>query len=267
MTTGSELNYSYFRHYVLGLANARSLRVLDYGCGAGDVVALLRGAGIDCVGCDVFYEGGAEDSNPATQAMIRAGDIQYIDESGPLPYPPESFDLILANMVFEHVRDLETVLGNLLRVLKPTGHVLAHFPTREVVREGHIGIPFTHWFEQRSPLRRPCTLAVRRLGVGYFKQPGEGAEAWTDRQLAWIDRYCHYRSLPEVRGAIRGRYTVSFNEMPYMLFRAGERTWLRRLLGLPGAGSLYCRLFRRVAFTAFVLRPAGAEAGARRSEW
>ncbi len=70
-----------------------------------EVVSLLRDSGIDCVGCDVFYEGSADAAAAKTQELIRAGHIRYIMESGELPYPAETFDVILANMVFEHVRD------------------------------------------------------------------------------------------------------------------------------------------------------------------
>ena len=162
--------------------------------------------------------------------MVQAGHVRCLEAAGTLPYPSESFDVVLANMVFEHVQDLDSVLENLRRVLKPSGHVLAHFPTLEVFREGHIGIPFAHRFRKDSRLRRVYTRMLRRLGLGYFKEKARGVEAWTDLALSWIDRYCHYRPLSEVRRALQGRFAVSFNEMPYMRFRAGERAWLRRLL-------------------------------------
>jgi len=43
--------------------------------------------------------------------------------------------------------------------------------------------------------------------------------------------------------------------MQYMRFRAGGRKWLRRLIDLPLFAPLWCWMFRRAAFTAFVLRP------------
>jgi SAM-dependent methyltransferase len=261
MSEGSGVNYAYFKHYVQTLPNAAGLRVLDYGCGSGEIVALLREAGVDCVGCDVFYEGSQAAATPAAQALLQAGFVQYIDPAGPLPYPPASFDLILANMVFEHVEDLERVLDNLRQVLKPTGHLLAHFPTREVIREGHIGIPFAHRFPRGSRMRHAYTRTLRALGLGYFKEKADGASAWADLALGWMDQYCHYRPMSEVRRSFEGRFAVSFNEMMYMRFRAGGRSWLRGLLGVPGLGPLYCVAFRRLGFTAFVLRPLASGPG------
>lgn len=256
LSRSAETNYIYFRHYVQSLPGAARVRVLDYGCGAGEVVALLRGAGLQAEGCDVFYEGGSSSTSLCAQALIQSGHLRNIDDDGDLPYPPASFDVILANMVFEHVRDLEVVLGRLGRVLKSDGHILAHFPTLEVMREGHIGIPFVHWFSKGSRLRHTYTLWLRRLGLGYYKEQSSSPSAWTDRQLAWIDTYCFYRSMPEVMRILSGRFDVAFNEMQYMRFRAGDRRWLRRLFDLWGLAPLACRAFRRLAFTAMVLRPS-----------
>ena len=38
--------------------DGRQVRVLDYGCGYGQLVGLLRDRGIDAWGCDIFYGGG-----------------------------------------------------------------------------------------------------------------------------------------------------------------------------------------------------------------
>jgi cyclopropane fatty-acyl-phospholipid synthase-like methyltransferase len=44
-------------------------RVLDYGCGAGLIVKLLRKRGLDAVGCDIFFEGGDRLSEIATEEL------------------------------------------------------------------------------------------------------------------------------------------------------------------------------------------------------
>jgi SAM-dependent methyltransferase len=255
MTRSPEINYLYFRHYVQSLPRAAELRVLDYGCGAGEVVELLREAGLQAEGCDVYYEGGSSLDSSLAQELMRAGHLRSIDEQSDLPYPPGTFDVIIANMVFEHVRDLEAVLRRLRRVLKVDGHILAHFPTQEVMREGHIGIPFAHRLRRGSRLRYFYTLGLRRLGLGYFKDQVPSPKGWTDRHLSWIDHYCFYRSMPEVRRIFAGHFDVAFNEMQYMCFRAGSRPWLLRLLALPGSVPLWCWIFRRLAFTALQLRP------------
>ena len=45
-------------------------------------------------------------------------------EDGRLDFPDASFDLVVNNMVFEHVEDLDAVLAEIQRVLKPGGRIL-----------------------------------------------------------------------------------------------------------------------------------------------
>ena len=53
-------NYEFFANHINRLAAGRSasITVLDYGCGAGEIVKALRNYGIDAKGCDIFYGGG-----------------------------------------------------------------------------------------------------------------------------------------------------------------------------------------------------------------
>ena len=78
-------------------------RVLDYGCGAGQIVGLLRDRGLQAFGCDVFYEGGdySNDVPPALRSQIRRM------QQGTIPFEDHSFDVVISNQVFEHVSDME----------------------------------------------------------------------------------------------------------------------------------------------------------------
>ncbi len=51
------VNYAYFLECIKTLPNHDHIKALDYGCGNGEVVKLLRGAGVNCLGVDTFYEG------------------------------------------------------------------------------------------------------------------------------------------------------------------------------------------------------------------
>lgn len=48
-----------------------------------------------------------------------------------IPYKPESFDLVLATDILEHVLELNVSCKNMLRVLKPGGLLIARVPYRE----------------------------------------------------------------------------------------------------------------------------------------
>ena len=80
-------------------------RILDIGCGRNK----LKGA----IGLD--------------QNAYEGVDI-VANLEGPLPVPDADFDLVFANQVLEHVRDLTPLLMEIHRILKPGGQLLAHVP-------------------------------------------------------------------------------------------------------------------------------------------
>ena len=263
------VNYEYFVEYVRSLPNANSLRILDYGCGGGAIVAALRAAGFNALGCDVFYQGGSSHGGQPDQQFERLladGQIVAIDEGGAnLPWPPGTFDLIIANMVFEHVQDFDLTIRRMASVLAPDGRMVLHFPMSGVWREGHIGIPFAHWFTPGSPWRRRYTLLLRRLGMGYHHE-GRPADVWTDAQLDWIDNYTVYRPYAEVRAALDTEWEVTHNETQYIQFRAaGKSGLLRWLLMRKPLEPAFRVLFRRLGFDALVLRRKSVAYAASRS--
>ena len=160
-------------------------RILDFGCGAGALVDAGLARALPISGADVFY-GGAE-------AGPRGGAIHEI-HGGVLPFADASFGLVVNNQVMEHVEDLDSVLREIHRVLSPGGRVLSIFPSRDVFREGHIGIPFSHWFHPGSRARFYYTWALRAIGLGTWKDQAPTARQWALDKLRWIDLYTRYRT-------------------------------------------------------------------------
>ena len=231
-----DVNYRYFVQYAAG----HNGTVLDYGCGRGQVVEALRGHGVECYGTDLYYASG-EDRLDA-QPLIDRGWIKPFKLGEPLPFEDDSFDLILSNMVLEHVADIRFVASELDRVLRPDGVMLHHFPTRVVLRETHIGIPLAHRLP-KGRLRLAYTTALRRVGLGRLNREGAPKE-WAVQALGWIDSWCHYRPEQEITDAFGG-YSVCHREAAYCEFRAGRR------LPFPRVQSFG---FQRIAFTALELR-------------
>lgn len=247
------VNRSWFVDYVLRRGGADAgLRVLDFGCGSGEVVALLRGRGVEASGADVFY-GGADWEDERLQRLLREGAIRHIDEDGRLPFEDRSFDLVISDQVFEHIEQLERAVAEIDRVLAPGGVSYHHFPTRDGLREGHIGIPLAH----RLPpgrLRFAYTYALRRAGFGKHKDERPDPREWTGWKLDWIDRYCFYRSNAEIGRLLSKDHLMVHRELDYARFRAAGRPGLRRLLRVRPLQPLLQRVFQRLAFTAVELR-------------
>jgi SAM-dependent methyltransferase len=240
-----DVNRRYFLHYVRAVAPPGA-RVLDYGCGDGTMVRVLRRAGYDAYGVDIRWAGADYGDLEATE-LGRAGVLRYFDEGGPLPFPDGSFDVVISDQVLEHVVPLEAAVRELERVTRGVSY--HHVPSRGVWREAHIGVPFAH----RLPpgrARLAYVTAARRLGLGNFKDERPPRE-WAAQMLDWIDRWTVYRTSRELEAAF-GR--VAHREIDYCRFRAADRPWLRAVLDRPRARRPVEALFRRLAFDAIEWR-------------
>jgi ubiquinone/menaquinone biosynthesis C-methylase UbiE len=104
-------------------------RVLDLGCGAGDLAADLARAGAQVTAADV-----------AQAALDRAGrrhpelELRLIDIDEPLPFTDGSFDAVWSSEVIEHVADTARWLSEVRRVLVPGGRVLLTTPSHGRLR-------------------------------------------------------------------------------------------------------------------------------------
>lgn len=196
-------------------------RVLDYGCGAGEVVEGLRDAGLDAVGADVFYAGNDARAQVEQRGLLGKTIFEIVD--GRLPFAGATFSLIVSNQVLEHVTDLDAVLDEIARVLAPGGTFLALFPAKEVWREGHCGIPFVHRFAPSSRLRLPYMRAMRALGLGHYKD-GKSREQWSRDFLAWLDAFTHYRPASVIDAAFARRFSaVRHIESDYVAWRLQQK--------------------------------------------
>lgn len=243
-------DYEFCACWITDAHKAGGVRVLDYGCGDGKLVQLLRTGNISAFGCDVFYEGGdyseTMDGNDFGNGIIKKMNDNKI------PFDDSSFDIVVNTQVMEHVPDLDMVLAEIYRVLRHGGAVLSLFPDKGVWREGHCGIPFLHWFPKRTKLRVYYAAFLRGMGFGYFKK-GKTVFQWSRDFCSWLDNWTYYRS----RSAIEQSYKARFDSIQHI-----EDCWLRSRLGALSVFLLivpkWCQVFvtRKWAGLVFVARKA-----------
>lgn len=188
-------NYEFCATYIKNWSAGKSINVLDYGCGAGQIVSKLRDVGIDAKGCDLFY-GGGDRSKMVPEQLF--GTVIRPMENGLIPFPAEGFDFVVNNQVLEHVEDLDHVLSEIHRVLKPGGQMLSLFSDKSVWREGHSGIPFLHWFSKGSKIRVYYAAFFRSLGFGNFKGT-KSVWKWSQDFCEYLDRWTWHRSSADIR--------------------------------------------------------------------
>jgi SAM-dependent methyltransferase len=93
-------------------------RLLDIGTGDGQLARVAAKAGIECVGIDPTF-------NQVSVAHQRQGGPSYARaEAASLPFPDDSFDGVLACLVFEHISAVDQAIAEVGRVLKPGGRFL-----------------------------------------------------------------------------------------------------------------------------------------------
>lgn len=185
------IKYEFYLDYIKCNFGSKKVFGLDYGCGKGRFIEYAKNNGLSFSGVENFY--GKVDHSDATE-NINGIVIHIIREDGTMPFRENSFDIVTSMQVFEHVEDLELVLSEIQRVLKPEGVVLCDFPLQYSVNEPHYNIPFSHWFPKNSRLRKPWCLMLYKLGLGSNRETDLSFDEWYDKAFNFIDNYCHYRS-------------------------------------------------------------------------
>ena len=172
--------------------------VLDVGTSAGTNLRLLRELGFaDVTGLD-FSDEAIRFCAEKGLGNVRRGDITQ------MPFPDESFALVLATDIIEHVDDDVRALREIARVLRPGQSALLTVPA----------FPSLWGFQDEVSLHKrryrmgPLLARIREAGL----QPGQRfhfnfllfAPIWAARQLMKVWKHS-YRSESDVTGPLANR--------------------------------------------------------------
>lgn len=104
-------------------------RVLDNGCGVGMYLHRLAWWARLAVGLEYDFSRAREAVTSLSPVVQAAGEA--------LPFPSNTFDLVLSHEVIEHVHDDRQAVREMVRVLKPGGRLLLFCPNRGYPFETH----------------------------------------------------------------------------------------------------------------------------------
>ncbi|MBU6499948.1 MAG: hypothetical protein KGQ40_15600, partial [Rhodospirillales bacterium] len=121
-------------------------------------------------------------------------------------------------------------IGELARVLRPGGVLVAIFPTAEMLVEPHLKVPFVHWLPPGSPAQARALRLAHRRGAG----AGAG-EGWVSGALHGLREEIFYRPVGDSIALFAGHFQlVARGEAAFLRHRlAGSR--LRALAPLAEA--------------------------------
>ncbi len=146
----------HLRHFVRGLPAVGD--ALDLGCGDGRLTKELRAERL--TGADV-----SEVALARARGRLPGGGFVQVAPDEPLPFADTAFDLVLCAETLEHVRDVQLLLSEARRVLRPDGTLAVTTPAHSrltAVRAALKG--FEEVFDPLSPhLRFFTPRALGRL--------------------------------------------------------------------------------------------------------
>ena len=129
-------------------------RILDLGCGDGQLTQRIGAAGASVIGID---------SSPAMVSAARARGMKVDQGSAEkLPYPDHVFEAVFSNAALHWVRDQDAMMGEVHRVLKPGGRFVAEMGGHgniAAIRVALMAVLARHGYSDRED------------GVNYYPTP------------------------------------------------------------------------------------------------
>ncbi len=156
------------------------------------------------------------------QELFRQGIIRLIGQDGSTDLTPHSFDIVVCDMVVEHIADTEQLFESIQNLLTNTGTAYFFFPVREAIREGHIGQYFVHWFP-KGKLRYNIALMQRKLGISRKEYPDMNAHEYVKMKLDGIDGNTHYKSYAAIRKQMSKIFNIHELETDFFLQRLNDK--------------------------------------------
>lgn len=150
--------------YLTETVYGRPGRLLDIGCGRGDMLRAFAGAGHEVRGADI---------SPSAGKLCHPFDVSVVDlERERLSYPPCDFDFVFSKSVIEHMHSPLALLDATYNALRPGGIAVIMTPSWLHHGWGPFYLDFTHVTPFTAPSLRDamCLVGFEGVEVRHFRQ-------------------------------------------------------------------------------------------------
>lgn len=162
--------------------------ILDLGCGEGEIAREVFGKQL---------EWGLDNDQKMIAKAKKSGVYKRVllADAAKMPLENNSVELVFSNSVLEHIRDLESVLREIKRVLKPGGLLIATIPSDLLGEYLGWGSWYTWWFNQKyhhyhlyslKEWKERLSQAGLKLVDGYYYLDKPMIKQW--HKLLWLNK-------------------------------------------------------------------------------
>jgi len=182
--------HSRFLEYFKKQDELPPLKVLDLGAGRGALTQRLHHLGYEVSACDLFVE------------YFEYPEVKCdrVDVTEAFPYASDSFDIVIAIEVTEHILDHENLFSECNRILKPNGRLYVSTPNilslKSRMRFLFRGFPYAFKplvLENYDGLQHVSSLSLDQynyLAVKHNFQPAEFGVDRTQSTSRWLYGLC-----------------------------------------------------------------------------
>lgn len=135
------------------LGSLRGKKLLDVGCEAGYITRKLAQKGARVTAIDLIDEPIKQLRRSLENSRLKIS-LRVADATN-LPFAADSFDIILATEVIEHITHLDRFVSGAQRVLKPGGRLLITFPNENLRQKLY---PLVSFFGIKAEVENQVTL-------------------------------------------------------------------------------------------------------------
>lgn len=194
----------HFKSHLSGIGGSfsPSVKILDIGSGAGELVCAARDDGVDCYGIEVDvnnHQACIDNLSKKERSQYSSKFILYDGDS--FPFSNGFFDAAISWYVLEHVKDVGILLRETTRTIKRNGIIYFKFQDPQICYEGHANIPMPPFL----------TRSGRRIWMDEFGVP--------EKTKSYLDNFVYDNTVQQISSILKflGWRIIEESPMPVSL--------------------------------------------------